>query len=108
MQSRNRTPAASCDSAPATLGDYAGGDTAAKVGSDGRVVSLHEHRARSLQAAITGVRKRRHRLRQLRVRAELSAGRPERELMELERELRTCRRNVDDCCESGAGPSPRG
>lgn len=108
MQRRNRTPAASRDSTPAAHGDDSGGDMATNVGSDRRVVSLHEHRARGLQAAIAGVRKRLHRLRQLRVRAELSAGRLERELMELERELRTCRRHVDYCCESGASARPRG
>ena len=107
MQSRNPTPAASCDSVPATRGDDVGGSAAADVGSDSRVVSLRDHRLRSLRATITGVRKRLHRLRQLRIRAELSAGRLERELMELERELCTCRQNADDCCDSGAGARPQ-
>jgi hypothetical protein len=61
-------------------------------GQGGQVVALQEYRARALDAAIARTRRHLYRLRQLRVRTELSASRLERELMELERALRACRR----------------
>jgi hypothetical protein len=71
------------------------------AGGDARVIGMHEYRARRLEAAIRRIRERLHRLRQLRVRTELSAGRLERELMELDRDLRACRQH------SGDGPRDR-
>lgn len=67
-----------------------------RAGGAARVIGMHEYRARRLEAAIGRIRERLHRLRQLRVRTELSAGRLERELMELDRDLRTCRQHAGD------------
>jgi hypothetical protein len=68
----------------------------------GRVISLAAYRAQMLERAMNEIRERLHRLRQLRVRAELSAGQLQRELMELERQLRACRRHVDASCSPPA------
>ncbi len=94
MQVRSKAPTVPRGGRQPVAASVAGNVGAGKGG--GQVIALHAYRVHALEAAVAKTRKRLHRLARLRFRAELSAGRLQRELMELERDLRDCRRYAED------------